>query len=595
MYYNVNPDIKQLKIIMKKYDLVIQNGTIVDGKRTPRFKGDIGIVDGMIETIGKVDTGNAKKVIDAEGKIVAPGFVDLHTHFDSQVFWDPWCTMNSWHGITTVTIGNCGFGFAPCKEEDRDASMKTMERNEAVRFETMKEGMPWDWESHPEFMDSIERTPKGVNMATFTPLGPLMMYVMGKEAAKSRKCNDEERKEICRLIEESMEAGSLGISAQRLGESSVQRDSDGTPMITDLMDEDDFVEFAKVLKKLGRGFIQVLGGDFDVNERLMEASGRPMIWNALVTIADQHGLTFGSLWEITDWIEKCNAEGKRIVGHAVTCPTDFQFQLIDFNLLDSDPDWREVTTGSIEEKMKKMANPELRKPLKEKFNPKHTFIGSMAVNIQELRYGEGDNIEVHNKYEGRTIDEIAKTENKHPIDVFLDISISENLSSRWVTPPQKIDMEGMSRLANHPFSVPGLSDGGAHAKFLTAGCYPTYFLATLCRDNNVMSLEKAHWKLSAYPAQVAGIRDRGHLTEGYGADIVIYDLDELEIFPMERLHDFPANDWRLVQKAKGYNYIIVNGEVTFKDGECSNETPGLFLRNGSAKGKKVNLKTVDAA
>ena len=364
-------------------------------------------------------------------------------------------------------------------------------------------------------------------------------------------------------------------------------------MITDLMDEDDFVEFAKVLKKLGRGFIQVLGGDFDVNERLMEASGRPMIWNALVTIADQHGLTFGSLWEITDWIEKCNAEGKRVVGHAVTCPTDFQFQLIDFNLLDSDPDWREVTTGSIEEKMKKMANPELRKPLKEKFNPKHTFIGSMAVNIQELRYGEGDNIEVHNKYEGRTIDEIAKTENKHPIDVFLDISISENLSSRWVTPPQKIDMKGMSRLANHPFSVPGLSDGGAHAKFLTAGCYPTYFLATLCRDNNVMSLEKAHWKLSAYPAQVAGIRDRGHLTEGYGADIVIYDLDELEIFPMERLHDFPANDWRLVQKAKGYNYIIVNGE--FKDGECSNETPGLFLRNGSAKGKKVNLKTVDAA
>ena len=155
---------------MKKYDLVIQNGTIIDGKRTPRFKGDIGIVDGVIETIGKVDTGNAKQVIDAEGKIVAPGFVDLHTHFDSQVFWDPWCTMNSWHGITTVTIGNCGFGFAPCKEEDRDASMKTMERNEAVRFETMKEGMPWDWESHPEFMDSIERTPKGVNMATFTPV-----------------------------------------------------------------------------------------------------------------------------------------------------------------------------------------------------------------------------------------------------------------------------------------------------------------------------------------------------------------------------------------------------------------------------------------
>ena len=577
---------------MKKYDLLIQNGTIVDGKRTPKFKGDIGIIDGVIETIGKIHTDNAKEVIDAEGKIVAPGFVDLHTHYDSQVYWDPWCTMNSWHGITTVTIGNCGFGFAPCKPEDRDASMKTMERNEAIKFETMKEGMPWDWETHPEFMDSIERTPKGVNIGTFSPLGPIMMYVMGKEEAKSRKCTKEERKEICRIIEESMEAGSLGISAQRLGEDSIQRDSDGTPMITDRMDADDFVEFSKVLKKLGRGFIQVLGGDESTNERLMEASGRPLIWNALVTVADQHGLTFGSLWDTTAWIEKCNAEGKRVVGHAVTAPTDYQFQLVDFNLFDNDPDWRKMFMGdTVEEKMKKMADPALREPLKEKYNPKHTFIGSMTQNIQHWRYGEGVVLEVHNKYEGRTIGEIAKEEKKHPIDVFLDISISENLLSRWVTPPQKIDMEGMSRLANHPFSIPGLSDGGAHSKFLTMGCYPTYFLATLCRDHNMMSLEKAHWKLATYPAQVAGIRDRGHITEGYAADIVVYDLDELEILPMEELHDFPANDWRLVQKPKGYNYIIVNGVVTFKDNsECTGETPGRFLRNGIATLPPVSNK-----
>ncbi|MDC0028388.1 amidohydrolase family protein [Gammaproteobacteria bacterium] len=569
---------------MKKFDLLIQNGTIVDGKRTPKFKGDIGIIDGVIETIGKIHTNNAKEVIDAEGKIVAPGFVDLHTHYDSQVYWDPWCTMNSWHGITTVTIGNCGFGFAPCKPEDRDASMKTMERNEAIKFETMKEGMPWDWETHPEFMDSIERTPKGVNIGTFTPLGPIMMYVMGKEAAKSRKCNKKEIKEISRIIEESMEAGSLGISAQRLGENSIQRDSDGSPMITDRMDADDFVEFSKVLKKLGRGFIQVLGGDYDTNERLMESSGRPLIWNSLVTVADQHGLTFDSLWKTTEWIEKCNAEGKRVVGHAVTAPTDYQFQLADFNLLDGDPDWRKLFMGDVAEKMKNMADPALRQPLKDKFNPKHTFVGSMTQNLQHWRYGEGEVLEVHNKYEGRTIDEIAKTENKHPIDVLLDISISENLLSRWVTPPQKLDMEGMNKLANFEFSIPGLSDGGAHAKFLTMGCYPTYFLATLCRDHNMMSLEKAHWKLAAYPAQVAGIKDRGHITEGYAADIVVYDLEELEILPMEELHDFPANDWRLVQKPKGYKHIIVNGVVTFtENSECTGETPGHFLRHGMAK------------
>jgi N-acyl-D-aspartate/D-glutamate deacylase len=365
-------------------------------------------------------------------------------------------------------------------------------------------------------------------------------------------------------------------------------------MITDLMDEEDFIEFAKVLKKLGRGFMQVLGGEFDFNERLMEASGRPMIWNALVTIADQHGLTFGSLWDTTAWIEKCNSEGKRVVGHAVTCPTDYQFQLIDFNLFDNDPDWRAVTTGTLEDKIKNMSDPELRIPLKEKFNPKHTFFGAMAVNIDKLRYGEGDNIDVHNKYEGRVIEEIAETENKHPIDVFLDISISENLSSRWVTPPQEIDMEGMARLANHPFSIPGLSDGGAHMKFLTAGIYPTYFLGTLCRDNSVMSLEKAHWKLSAYPAQVAGIKDRGHLTEGFAADIVIYDLDELDYMPMERVQDFPADDWRLVQRPKGYKYIIVNGVVTFTDdSNCTGETPGRFLRNGAASAPPVKIVKED--
>ena len=177
---------------MKKYDTVIKNGTIIDGLRTPRFLADIGITDGRIECIGRIETTEGRETIDAEGLIVAPGHVDLHTHYDSQIFWDPYCTISGWHGVTSVVIGNCGFGFAPCKKSDQDRAMLTMSRNEAVPLETMQEGMPWDWETYPEFLDSLEKTPKGVNILSYLPLNPLMMYVMGLDAAKNRPATAEE-------------------------------------------------------------------------------------------------------------------------------------------------------------------------------------------------------------------------------------------------------------------------------------------------------------------------------------------------------------------------------------------------------------------
>ncbi|MDH3642651.1 MAG: amidohydrolase family protein, partial [Gammaproteobacteria bacterium] len=185
---------------MATYDTVIKNGTIIDGLRTPRFRGDLGIVDGRVHSIGRIPASEGRNVIDAEGLIVAPGFVDLHTHYDSQVFWDPYCTISGWHGVTSVVIGNCGFGFAPVKEQDQDRAMLTMSRNEAVPLESMREGMPWDWESYPQFLDSIERTPKGVNMLSYMPLNPLMMYVMGVEAAKERPANESEMAEMRRLM-----------------------------------------------------------------------------------------------------------------------------------------------------------------------------------------------------------------------------------------------------------------------------------------------------------------------------------------------------------------------------------------------------------
>ena len=275
-----------------KYDLVIKGGMIIDGMQTPRYRGDIGVRDGMIVEIGSnIAVAGAKQVIDATGKIVAPGFVDLHTHYDSQLFWDPWCTLSGWHGVTSVVIGNCGFGFAPCKPEDRERTMLSLVRNEAVPLETMRQGMPWDWVSFKEYLESVERAPKGVNIMSFVPLAPLYGYVVGTDEAKKRAATDEELEQMCDLLLEGMEVGGCGISAQILGDQgNVQLDFDGTPMVTDHMSTRDLTAFCRTMGSTGRGVAQITG-DISIAETMARESGRPVIWNALLAegALNQHG------------------------------------------------------------------------------------------------------------------------------------------------------------------------------------------------------------------------------------------------------------------------------------------------------------------
>jgi N-acyl-D-aspartate/D-glutamate deacylase len=563
------------------YDVLITGGTVVDGLRTPRFTADVGIRDGRIALIGDAGPAEADRVIDARGLVVCPGFVDLHTHFDSQVFWDPYCTISGWHGVTSVVIGNCGFGFAPVKPADRERAMLTMERNEAVRATTMAAGMPWDWETYPEFLDSLERTPKGLNLLSYVGLNPLMSYVMGLEAAKSRPANPAEREEMARILGEALDAGGCGFSAQLLGPNTVQRDYDGTPMITDTMSHDDLVFFAEVLRSKGRGFIQVIGADRELTERLCEASGRPVIWNALVLAADQHGHTYGEYRDVIRWIDEANACGHRIFAQALTCQNNYEFSLDEWNLFDSIPAWREVTMGTAAERMEKMRDPSHRRALKASFKPKRTVVGATVTAIPDLVVAEVGRVDLE-EHVGFSIAEIAERLEAHPIDAMLDIAVSDELRTRFVTPPQKIDMEAMREVVNSRFALPGVSDGGAHMKFVTLGRYPTEFLSLLVRDNELMDLEQAHWRLSAYPAMAAGIRDRGFLKEGAPADVLVYDLDRLRVLPSERLHDFPAGDWRLACKAEGYRTVVVNGEITFEDGVCTGATPGRLLRHGQS-------------
>ncbi|MEY4160307.1 MAG: hypothetical protein RLZZ136_928, partial [Pseudomonadota bacterium] len=574
----------------RTYDIVIKGGTIIDGLLTPRYRADIGVKDGkVVEISGHIASERAEQVIEAQGKIVAPGFVDLHTHYDSQIFWDPWCTMSGWHGVTSVVIGNCGFGFAPCKPEDRERTMLSLVRNEAVPLETMRQGMPWDWVSFREYLDSVERTPKGVNVMSFVPLAPLYGYVVGTDEAKKRAATDAEMDRMCELLVDGMEAGGCGFSAQILGsEGNVQLDFDGTPMVTDTMSERDLTAFCHAMASLGRGVTQ-LTGELETAEIMARESGRPVIWNALLAegALNQHGGMRVTPKTAIDRLKHLNEDlGLRVFAQALTTNFASQFTFEDYNLADAIPIWKETCMGTMAEKMAKFQDPVRRKQLKALHDERGGLFAAGYV-VDDIKVGwipldVPNGLALQDRYEGYTIGEIAQRENKHSLDVLLDIAVWGELKSGFETKIILTPPESMKEIANSSVALPGVSDGGAHTKFVTTGRYPTELLGYWVREHNIMSLEQAHWRLSALPAQAAGLKGRGSIAEGMPADIIIYDYEALDSLPQERVWDYPAGEWRLIQKAKGYDYIMVNGVITFVNGECTQATPGRLLRHGNA-------------
>ncbi len=573
---------------MPKFDAILKGGTIVDGLLTPRYVSDVAIKDGKIAQIGGLRGGTATRVLDAPGLIVAPGFVDLHTHYDAQVQWDPYCTISGWHGVTTVAIGNCGFGFAPCRIEDWDRAMLTLTRNEAIPYDAMKLGMSWDWVSFPQFLERMQnRVPKGVNMISYVPLTPVYTWVMGWEGAKERRPTEAELDEMCRLVDEGMDAGACGWSAQVLGPNSGQRDYDGTPMITDLMAEEEILTFGRVLAEKDRGLIQLSysrrGDDGSVlhedqlrfYEKLAEACRRPILYQ-VVTPSDrdpeQHR-------EKLRWLEASKGKGLRIYGQGQTARGGLEFTFRDWNLFDASPAWREMTTGSLEEKKLKMQAPELRAKLRAEWDSGNRAQAQIDGDVAGLVVEEVGRPELE-RYSGLTIAEIAEREGKHVIDACLDIAVADDLRTEFIGRFARQDPHNIAEVLRSPSMLPGMSDGGAHVKFATTGNYPTDTISWLARDSGVLSLEEAHHKLSYLPAFFGGIKDRGFIREGAPADIVVYDLDELKLLPTEVAHDLPGGDWRRVQRAEGYRWILVNGEVTFENGKETGSLPGKVLLHG---------------
>lgn len=577
---------------MADYDVLIKNGTIIDGLQVPAYRGDIAIRGGKIAAMGNIQ-GSATKVIDATGLIVAPGFMDIHTHYDAALSggtaWDPYATLSGWHGVTTVAIGNCGFGFAPVRPEDRDRAMRRMERTESIPLSCMQAGMRWDWETFPEYMDSLERGGLGVNAASLVPYSPLRAYVLGNDEARDPdyKTKPGQVEEIKNILREGLKAGGFGFSASF---SMANRDYDGGYLPTHVAPREEFLEMAKVMREFNRGSIewtmghalQGLGMDFLLE--LAKTSGRPVNWNAII-----YDPSSPNTWrEQLAWTEKANKEAP-VFAVNICMPIEFEFTLETMGLFDQLPAWNEATVGTLEERRMKLGDPGRRAALKADMEKAPTVMpgtspdgeqGALRMFRWDETFIDDVHLEKNKSLKGRTVAEVAEEQGKHPIDCLLDLSVEEELKTEFAMQGFiNNDEEALATILKHPQCLIGASDGGAHTKFLTLGRYPTHFLTHWVRDKQLMTLEEAHWRLSAMLGWAIGIRDRGWLREGMPADIVVYNLEELAVRPLETVRDLPDGDWRRVQKADGYHYLIVNGDVTFEHGECTGVLPGRMLRS----------------
>jgi N-acyl-D-aspartate/D-glutamate deacylase len=471
--------------------------------------------------------------------------------------------------------------------------MLTMTRTEAIPYDAMQAGMKWDWETIPEYLDSLDRAPKGVNCIQYLPTASMLTYVMGLEAAKTRPATDEERAEMRRLLHEGMDAGLCGFSIQRLGPDSVQADFDGSPMVTDTMSDEDILNLARVLRERDEGFIQITQAAGDIKddlaflERLAGEARRPVLHNVIVPSRKDPKVHRRSL----DWLKRMREKGLPIFGQTGTVRTGFAFTLADWNLYDASEGWRAVTTGTKAEKIEKMKNPALREAVKREHDEANRRLEIIQAGVGgPIRHlivqWVNENPELE-KYVGKSVGQIAMEENKHMIDVMLDLSIAGDLKVEFLGPNRGFNAEFMAEMINDsPYTFPGVSDGGAHTKFFTGGAFTTDFLGWLVRDEQRITLEEAHYRLSALPAHAAGFRDRGVLREGAAADVVVYDLKGLGVEPDwvgEIVHDFPGGEWRRVLHARGYKSIICNGEMTWDEGRCTGATPGKLLRSGVAQ------------
>jgi N-acyl-D-aspartate/D-glutamate deacylase len=566
------------------YDLLIKNGWVVDGSGRPRYRADVGVSGGRIAAIGRIRE-SAREVLDAEGQVVSPGFVDGHTHMDAQVFWDPLGTCSCWHGITTVVMGNCGFTLAPCAKEDRHLVIRNLQRAEDISLEAMEAGIEWKWKTFAEFLDTVDGLPKGINYSGYLGHSALRTYVMGERAFEQAASEDDLRAMEAEL-RSGLRAGAIGFTTSR---SPSHETPDRRPVASRLATWDEVRRLVGVMGDLNAGIFELAGegvdrdannpGLVDYHRRLRELAvetGRPITF----------GL-FGRRDAPDAWrayvklLEDTAAQGGRMTAQvhsrALSAVLSFKTQL-PFDRL---PVWRELRALPLEEQKRRLRDPELRKKLvlaaRERMDRK--AIGTEArpavyewIHVMETVHG------TH-----RSVAEIAQQRGVDPVEAMIDLGLETDMEVFFLQPIANENQDVALELIKNPRTVVTFSDSGAHVSQLMDASLQTHLLAHWVRAKQALTLEEAVRMLTFDTATMWGFSDRGLVREGMAADLVVFDPDTIAAEMPEVVSDLPAGARRLIQRCRGIAATVVNGEILLRDGKHTGALPGKLLRGPLAR------------
>jgi N-acyl-D-amino-acid deacylase len=557
------------------YDLKIVGGTIVDGTGAPGARGDIGIRAGRIVAQGQAP-GAAAHTIDAGGHVVAPGFVDIHTHYDAQVLWDRMLTISPWHGVTTVLVGNCGFGVAPTRAAHRNLILRTLEKVEGMSLEALQAGLGNDWpfETFPQYLDAVERRGMAINLAVLIGHTPLRLYVMGAEATE-RAATADEVAQMRAIVREAIDAGAVGFATSK---APTHVGYAGQPVPSRAAEFSEIEALVGALREAGQGIVQATVGPglfFDEFASLARASGRTVTWTAL--LAGMLGPGSGRM--LLDRSVELVRQGFSVVPQVSCRPLNFDFDFAEPFPFESLPTFKGVSAADRAGKMRIYRDPAFRQTLKD------TFASAMAGPFAHC----GERIWVSRAprdpgLEERTIADVARARGVDVVDCLLDLALDSNLEGRFRMAVVNFDEDEVADLLRDKHTVLGLSDAGAHASQLCDACFSTHLLGHWVREKGTLQLEEAVRMLTSRPAEVAGLTDRGRLALGLPADVVVFDPRTVGAGTLRRVNDLPAQADRLVADAIGIEAVIVNGEMLRRGNrdavDPQGRLPGRLLRHG---------------
>jgi N-acyl-D-aspartate/D-glutamate deacylase len=565
---------------MPDHDLVIRGGTVIDGTGAPARTADVAITDGVITTLGDVE-GTATRTIDADGALVTPGFVDIHTHYDGQATWDDHLAPSSWHGVTTVVASNCGVGFAPVAPADHDRLIQLMEGVEDIPGAALHEGLPWTWESFPEFLDALDERRYDIDVATQVPHGALRLHVMGDRGANRDPATPDDIAEMARITREAVEAGALGFTTSR---TLNHRTSTGDPTPTLTAAADELVGIATEMGRSGRGVLQVVSDFGDVDDefallrQMAASSGRPLSYT-LVQVRDD---TWRRQLDLT---QQARDDGLAITAQVATRAIGVLMGLeCTLHPLMTNPVFREFANLPVADQARALSDPGVR----------DRVLAAHAGEVEERKLG-GRLIDRFNRmyelgdppdYEpdpSTSFGARAKREGLTAIELVYDHLVSDGGRAFIYVPTLNWadgNLDAVGEMLAHPCTVPGLSDGGAHVGTICDGSFPTTLLQYWGRDraSGRLPLPDLVARHTSGTARTVGLNDRGMLAPGYRADINVIDFDNLAVRRPEMRYDLPAGGKRLLQGADGYLVTISRGEVIYENGTETGALPGRLVR-----------------